>query len=66
MKDELISLRDSIADQVNAHKRTPENVANLALGLKYLLKFASDSGVLTADEQAGTGPAAWTLFVRRV
>ena len=33
-----------------AHARTPENAANLGIGLAYFLRFALESGAITKDE----------------
>ena len=41
------------------HKRTPEIVANLALGSRYFLAFAEDAGVLSAEETAALWRRGW-------
>ena len=47
--------RDIKAD----HNRTPENVADLMLGIESFLKFAVEVGAITTDEQEQHADAAW-------
>jgi Domain of unknown function (DUF3854) len=49
LRDEIVALRPE-ADQEGQHPRTPEIVANLAVGVRYFLNFACDAGALTAEE----------------
>jgi hypothetical protein len=42
-----------------AHRRTPEIVANLFIGLKYFLAFAEEVGAITAVDKAETLGRAW-------
>jgi hypothetical protein len=42
-----------------AHKRTPEIIANLAVGLRYYLAFAQEIGVFTADEARALWEQGW-------
>jgi len=42
-----------------AHRRTPEIVANLFIGLECFLSFAEDSGSITAAEKASLLSRAW-------
>ena len=56
LRDELAQLRQE-ASQGGEHRRTPEIVANLAVGLRYFLRFA-------VDECAVTEPEADALYKR--
>jgi hypothetical protein len=49
MGQELDELRRA-AGRSGQHRRTPEIVANLALGLRYLLRFARDVGAVSPEE----------------
>jgi hypothetical protein len=54
-------LRDA-ATQSDAHRRTPEIVANLAFGLGWFLAFAHEVGVLTFDACEAIWKRAWTAL----
>jgi hypothetical protein len=47
------------ATQSAAHKRTPEIIANLAVGLRCYLAFAQEIGALTADEARTLWERGW-------
>ncbi len=47
---ERVELRDRFVDQFT-HARTPDTVANLLLGLRYLLKFAVEVGAIDRRER---------------
>lgn len=47
---DIEELRKFASSDKSAHKRTPDIVANLALGLKYFLQFAMEKEALTKEE----------------
>jgi hypothetical protein len=55
---EIAELRD-LAQGSGQHRRTPEIVANLALGLRYLLRFAQEVGAITAEEGGKLSTDGW-------
>lgn len=58
LKDETSELRQQ-ACQSAAHRRTPDIVANLAVGLRYYLAFAQEAGALTAGEADALWERGW-------
>jgi hypothetical protein len=58
LKGEIASLRAQ-AYESGQHRRTPEIVASLAVGFRYFLAFAKDSGALTAFEAGQLWERAW-------
>jgi hypothetical protein len=58
MREELAELRVA-AGRSGHHRRTPEIVANLALGMRYLLTFAADVGAVTAKEAESLWRRGW-------
>lgn len=51
LKDECAALRDEAATSGDSqHRRTPGIVADLALGLRYFLQYAGETGAITASE----------------
>jgi hypothetical protein len=58
MRQELAELRDA-AGRSGGHRRTPEIVANLALGLRNLLMFALDVGAVTPEEAKALWRRGW-------
>jgi hypothetical protein len=54
----LAQLREA-ARVGSQHQRTPVIIANLALGLRYLLVYAQDVGVITVDEQHDLWRRGW-------
>jgi hypothetical protein len=58
---ELAEWRDKAASSV-AHKRTPEIIANLALGLRKFLAFAIASDALTKDEARQLWEGWWNAL----
>jgi hypothetical protein len=58
IRSEIDTLRAEAAFKAK-HKRTPEIVANLGLGLKYLFQFAAEIGAFEAGEQADLWDMAW-------
>jgi hypothetical protein len=60
MPQALVALRAQAVH--TTHRRTPELVANLALGWQYFLQCASDLGVLTETECQALWRWAWTTL----
>lgn len=54
----LSKLRREAANS-RQHKRTPEIVANLMLGMRYFLKFAKSVGAISEDEAEQSANEAW-------
>ncbi|MBP7748479.1 MAG: DUF927 domain-containing protein [Phycisphaerae bacterium] len=50
------------ATQANQHRRTPEIVADLLVGLRYFLKFAVEVGAITADKDHELRERAWAAM----
>lgn len=55
---EITTLRH--AALTSGHRRTPEMVGNLALGIQYLLAYAHDSGALSLEECTALWHRSWT------
>lgn len=49
LRSEIHALRAEVS-QDGQHRRTPGIVADLAIGFKYLLKYATDEGAINTDE----------------
>jgi hypothetical protein len=62
LAEELRELRDK-ASRSGGHRRTPGIVADLALGLRYFLSFAQDTGALTEEEADGLWERGWAAIV---
>lgn len=58
LKRELEGLR-TVATRGTEHKRTPEGMANLALGFRYFLRFACETTALTRDQADTHWRDAW-------
>lgn len=58
MRQVIASLRDR-AQSSELHKRTPEIIANLYVGLLYWLEFATAKGAITSHEQKRIQDDAW-------
>ena len=58
MRDELDELR-AAARRSGQHRRTPEIMANLALGLRYVLRFAVEVETITAEEAEDLWRRGW-------
>jgi hypothetical protein len=58
LREELDELRVA-AGCSGQHRRTPEITANLALGLRYLLRFALDVGAIAPEEAEGLWRRGW-------
>ena len=62
-RQELIKFREA-AIQNGQHKRTPEIVGNLALGLRWFLDFARDIGAIDDHEQKALWNRGWAALGR--
>jgi hypothetical protein len=63
LKDKVIEYRDYAARSgMRMHARTPEIVANLAIGIRNFLRFAFESGAITKEEKETHWLAAWDAF----
>jgi hypothetical protein len=58
LRAEVAELREKALAGI-AHRRTPEIVASLFIGLKHLLAFAEDAGAITAADKAELLRRAW-------
>ena len=58
MRQELDELR-GVSERLGQHRRTPEIVANLALGLRYLLRFARDAEAVSPREAEDLWRRGW-------
>jgi hypothetical protein len=61
LRGEVEALRQK-ALRSGQHRRTPEVVANLALGLRLFLDFAEGMGAVSATERAGVWDRGWTAL----
>jgi hypothetical protein len=62
LREERDHLRDrALADGM--HARTPAMIADLALGLRYLLDFAVDAGAITATERELLSQRGWRAIL---
>ncbi len=59
--EERAVLREAAAAKVQ-HRRTPGIVADLALGLRYFLDFAHETGALTAEQTAKLRARGWSAL----
>jgi hypothetical protein len=57
---ELVVLRQQALH--GGHRRTPEMMAHLALGLQYFLAYAHDRGALTSEECQAQWERGWTAL----
>jgi hypothetical protein len=62
MRQELEGLRHA-ASKGDSHGRTPEIVANLALGLKYVMEFALRVAAVSSDEAEALWQRGWSALV---
>jgi hypothetical protein len=58
LKDEVSVLRDQATEE-HQHRRTPEIVANLGVGLRYFLRYAEDVGALSTPDTNDLWDRAW-------
>src|SRR5215472_5366510 len=45
--------------EVDVHKRLPEIVGNLALGMRYFLNYTVETGAVSRDEAQAHAEASW-------
>ncbi len=57
---ELEELR---AELLSNHRRTPTNMASLALGLRYALAFSQDAGAICEEERAALWGRCWRALL---
>ena len=62
LRKEIVQLRDQ-ATAHGQHARTPGIVADLAIGLHYLLAFAAEIGAIDHDEQEELWQRGWNSLV---
>src|SRR5206468_7950630 len=58
MKNRIQLLRQNLTGSTQ-HRRTPENIANLALGFQTFLEFAAEVGAITEVEADELWKMAW-------
>ncbi|HEX8916275.1 MAG TPA: hypothetical protein VF796_28250 [Humisphaera sp.] len=63
LRQEVAELRD-LAARSTTHRRTPDVVANLSVGIKYFLAFAESVDAITADGREAIWSRAWAAFGR--
>jgi hypothetical protein len=63
LRPELFELR-RVAFRSGQHRRTPDIVAYLALGLRDLLAFAENCGAITTEGRGGLWKRGWTALGR--
>jgi hypothetical protein len=63
LRQEVAELRDA-AHQNGQHARTPVIVADLAVGWRYFLRFAVDSGAITKSEFAELWHRGWQALLK--
>ena len=61
LRHEIAELRDTTAD--GGHRRTPEIVASLAIGLRYFLAYAVDAGAIDTAERERRWIAGWRVLL---
>jgi len=62
LKDEVYKLRAE-ASVGDGHKRTPSIVADLAIGLRYFLRFVGETGALTSAEVERLWKDSWQALL---
>jgi len=64
VQDRVEELRDSALRQTKGHLlRTPENLANIAVGVEFFLRFALDTGVITKAESQSIWDRMWKTLM---
>ncbi|MFQ6031204.1 MAG: DUF927 domain-containing protein, partial [Dehalococcoidia bacterium] len=61
LKEEVANLRDQ-AHQSGQHRRTPDIVARLGVGLRYFLEFAQDRGAMTSQMREDVWARCWSAL----
>jgi hypothetical protein len=59
---EMIEKYREAASEATRHKHTPENIANLAVGMHYFLEFAAEVGAITTAEREAWWKQSWTAL----
>src|SRR5262249_22725913 len=62
MNNQLAALRDALAAMPGTHARTPGIIANLALGLRMMLEYATEAGAITEPERARLWQEGWVAL----
>ncbi len=63
LSQERAALRDrALAEGGKGHARSPGIMADLAVGLKYLLDFAVEVGAITVEERSALAQRAWAAL----
>jgi hypothetical protein len=61
LRDEVVRCR-AAAQASRAHRRTPDVVANLAVGIERFLEFAEDIEAITAEERSTLSRRCWAAL----
>ncbi len=61
LQSETAQLRDQDT-QSRAHRRTPEIIANLAIGMRYLLDFALEAGAISVEQRVTLWQRSWAAL----
>ncbi|MGE5609478.1 MAG: hypothetical protein ACM359_09500 [Bacillota bacterium] len=61
LRDEVVELRVQAAHS-QLHRRTPEVVANMAIGLRYFLQYARESGAITPAQGDELWARGWSAL----
>jgi hypothetical protein len=61
LRGQIVSLRSQATTSAQ-HRRTPEIVANLALGFRYFLEFAQTVGVIGSEDASDIEAQGWHAF----
>jgi hypothetical protein len=59
---EMIERYRTAASNATGHRHTPENIANLAVGIHYFLEFAVESGIIISTERDALWERGWTAL----
>lgn len=62
LASEIQQLRQE-ATAYSEHRRTPDNVANLALGLRYFLRFAEEAGAISQEQTDVLWAESWKALL---
>jgi len=61
LSEEIAKLRDEV-EANGQHRRMPQNVANLALGIRYFLKYAQDADAISERDAAELWTRCWQVL----
>ena len=59
---ETVALRERVTGD-RSHRRTPGIIADLAVGLRYFLRFSVECGAITDAEQQALWERCWTALL---